>query len=318
MRTLLAAISTGCLLTAGCYDPTPPPPRASVPPTGTYTSISGAPSKPLPESATAEPARQTTSDVPQGNGSTGEEGAFVDIYQRVGSPRMTLFVNQSLQGPANAGSHVYLVPGQYDESAARQIDYDTIESVMTNALAAKGKTTMVLPQLTTTQVRGLQNLDPDVLKALGKDNDIDVLVEVQARPVQQTPQGLQIRLVGEAVNTAGGDTIARAAVDVPPPLDKSTLNDRTRSLARKLMSDMAHTWTSPRPQSAPPSNEPAPQPAPQQGPSAVPPGSPGQTPPAPMQPQALPPGAPTPVPPPAPLQPSTQPFSPPASTQPIG
>jgi len=246
VRTLLAALSTGCLLTAGCYDPTPPPPRASVPPPGTYTYLSGAPAKPMPESASAEPVRQPTNDVPQVASPSPADGAFVDIYQRVGSPRMTLFVNQSLQGPM-ARTESYLAPGQYDESAARRIDYDVIENVMTAALAANGKTTMVAPRLTDSQISGLQNADPNVLKALGKDSGVDVLIQVQARPLQQTPQGLQIRLIAEAINTSDGDTVGRAVEDVPPPLEKATTEIHARLLARKLLSDMSKTWSSPRP-----------------------------------------------------------------------
>jgi len=73
--------------------------------------------------------------------------------------------------------------------------------------------------------------------------DADVLVLLQARPTAQTRNGLQIRVVGEAINVGrGGQSIARAVVEVPPPLDKPQLNKYTRFLARKLMDGMAATW----------------------------------------------------------------------------
>jgi hypothetical protein len=77
-----------------------------------------------------------------------------------------------------------------------------------------------------------------------------------------------VRLVGEALNVKGGQQVARAVVDVPPPLEKATLNRYTRFMARKLMMDMTQTWTSAEgPTTRPPA---APAPAPER--PATPPG----------------------------------------------
>ena len=354
MRTLLATLSAGCLLSAGCYDPTPPPPRASVPPPGTYTLLRGDPEKPLPlPQNDAPPSPLPYNDPPLVNQAAPEQGAFVDAYQHVGSPRITLFVNRSLQGqivqtdqggPVAGVEHVqttngpvkiernstgldpwgrpvtqsdrrfeasgaseihdrtevFLAPGEYDEASAKRIDYEAIESVMTDWIAAGGKVTMISPRLSEAQINGLRSGDRNVLHELSKDNQIDILIQVQAKPTRQTPQGLGIRLIGEAINTQGGESIGRAFVDVPPPLEKTTINDYTRFLARKLMSDMTLTWHNPRPAPA----------------DQAPPSPPSSTPQSPPPASTPPMVAPTPV--PGALQPSTQPLSPPATTQPIG
>jgi hypothetical protein len=70
----------------------------------------------------------------------------------------------------------------------------------------------------------------------------DVLIQVQARPTRQTRYGLEVRLIAEALNTRGGQSIGRAVVDIPPPLEKTTINKYTRFVARKLMDDMTGTW----------------------------------------------------------------------------
>jgi hypothetical protein len=52
-----------------------------------------------------------------------------------------------------------------------------------------------------------------------------------------------VRLIAEAFNIEGGDSIGRAVVDVPPPLEKRQLNKYTRYIARKLMDDMTYAWS---------------------------------------------------------------------------
>src|SRR5690606_33970705 len=126
-------------------------------------------------------------DVPIMNERPPEQQAFVRAYNEVGRPRITLFVNRTLEGqllpvnepdPLVAVEHrrtastgvtvertttddrrgyyrddrretvarfettgrgeyretteVYLRPGQYDEIQARQIDYQAIETIMTD------------------------------------------------------------------------------------------------------------------------------------------------------------------------------------------
>ncbi|MGN6505059.1 MAG: hypothetical protein ACTHM6_05790 [Tepidisphaeraceae bacterium] len=294
-------VAVGAVFLAGCaHDDTPPPPSASIPPVGTYTQLRGEPPKPLPAQEPPLPPPGFV-DEPLVTQAAPEVPAFVEAYSRVGSPRIALFMNRTLQGqtiPTNpggtvagveqsrqtsgavkieAGSHttdpwgrplsdstsrfettgpaeirdkteVYLAPGQYDEANARRVEYDAIEAIMTDWLAAGGKVTMVSPTLTQSQQMQLQQGDRNVLSELEKQSQIDVLIQVQAKPTRQTAQGLAVRLVAEAINTRGGESIGRAVVDVPPPLDKPQINEYTRFLARKLMSDLAHTWSNPRPQ----------------------------------------------------------------------
>jgi hypothetical protein len=80
--------------------------------------------------------------------------------------------------------------------------------------------------------------------------ETDVIVQVSAHPTRQTQYGLEIRLVGEAFNVKGGQQVGRAVVDLPAPLEKTTINKYARFVARKLMMDMTQSWSSTEP--APP------------------------------------------------------------------
>jgi hypothetical protein len=235
-----------------------------------------------------------------------EEPAFVDAYRRVGSPRITLFVNRTLEGkiiPVNQserGAHDYLQRGQYDDAQASALDYQAIETIMTDWLAANGQVTIISPtmarqRLTDQQVKELQAGRHEALSEIAQQLGADVLIQVQAHPTKQTQNGLEVRLVAEAMNTKGGQSIGRAVVDALPPLEKTQINKYTRYLARKLMDDMTMTWSAP-----PPPNDPAHQPpAPR---TDVPPSRTEVPPPPPMR---VAPPASHEAPPPAP--PSTQP-----------
>jgi hypothetical protein len=90
-----------------------------------------------------------------------------------------------------------------------------------------------------------------------------------------------VRLVANASNLKGGESLARAVVDVPPPLEKTKLNNYTRFVARKLMRDMTAAWTQfggPPPESAPGGPPPQPQEnvAPPLPPATQPTSAPGQ------------------------------------------
>jgi hypothetical protein len=182
-------------------------------------------------------------------------------------------------GPANfsESTSVYLHPGEYDEAAAKSLDYEALENVLTDWLSAGGKVAIVSPtmarqRLTDEQVKDLQSNRPRMLGEVARELDADVLIQVQAHPTRQTDQGLEIRLVAEAINVRGGESIARALVDVPPPLDKPKINKYTRFLARKLMDGMVGSWESfaGRPEGAPPAPPVAPAPPLVPGPAAPP------------------------------------------------
>lgn len=153
-------------------------------------------------------------------------------------------------------TEVYLRPGQYDEVQAKSIDYEAIENIMTDWLACDGQVTIISPimarqRLTDEQVKELQEGRPQVMSEIVQQLGADVLVQVQARPTRQTQYGLEVRIIAEALNTRGGESIGRAVVDVPPPLEKTTINRYTRFLARKLMDGMLGTWSAPPAPAAP-------------------------------------------------------------------
>ncbi len=80
-------------------------------------------------------------------------------------------------------------------------------------------------------MRELQAGRPQMLGELATKLNADVLVQVTAHPSVQTDAGLGVRLVAEALNTHGGQAIAFAAVDVPPPLTRGPA-ERVRPLRR--------------------------------------------------------------------------------------
>ena len=277
MRTLILILITGLI---GCRDNTPPPPRVPVPAQDRDERVrvmEREQMKPLPPPDDgSRQLRPPYDDVPIVSQRPPEQRAFVDAYRQVGSPRITLFVNRTLEGniiPVNpdepsiraevrrhsrdAGdsrgtAEIYLRPGQYDEANARALDYQAIETIMTDWLAANGQVTVISPtmarqRLSDQQVRELQEGRPRALSEVAQQLDADILIQVQAHPTRQTREGLEFRLVAEALNTKGGQSIGRAVVDVVPPLEKTTINRSTRFLARKLMDDMIQTWSAPPP-----------------------------------------------------------------------
>ena len=338
------------LHSAGCAK-SPPPPRVPVPAEGNqHVTRERDPVKPLPDERTMTDVGPLYEDVPLVTQRPPEQQFFVDAYRRVGSPKIAVFVNRTLEGqiiPVNPdvpvaavertrrattgvtverrdefvqedrywderdrreridrfettgpgeyreSTEVFLRPGEYDEVQAKAIDYEAMESILTDWLSADGQVSLMSPmmtrqRLTDEQVKELQSGRPQVLRELAEQLDTDVLVQVQARPTRQTPEGLGVRLIAEAINTRGGESIGRSVVDIPPPLDKWQLNKYTRYVARKLMDGMGASWNAP---------------APQRGAGGVQQPSPEATPTAPAQPQS--PQSPPPPAPPA--APATQP-----------
>ncbi|MDB5297600.1 MAG: hypothetical protein JWO31_3583 [Phycisphaerales bacterium] len=281
--------------------------------------------KPLPGPESAEPPPPPFYDAPLVNQRPPEQRAFVDAYNAVRRPRLAVFVNRTLAGEAEPVDAVgeppvdrydregrrspptpAVRPGTYDEAQAKRIDYATIETVLTQWLAADGQTTIASPsavreRLTADEVRKLQEGRTRELGDLVKNLSADVLVYVQAQPTRQTEQGLEIRLNAEAINIQGGEQIARATVLMPPPLDTEKVNRFTRFVGRKLMSDMTMSWSGPGPdrdasppaagpgQPPPPASQPAPAPQP-----PIPPPSPAVRPPDAPPPPAATPTVPTP------------------------
>jgi hypothetical protein len=82
-----------------------------------------------------------------------------------------------------------------------------------------------------------------VLREVAQQLDADILIHVTAHPTKQTAQGLQIRILCEAINIKGGESIAAAAVDVPPPLEGTVIKKYTRFMGRRLIDQMTKTWS---------------------------------------------------------------------------
>ena len=233
--------------------------------------------KPLPERQVAQPPSQGFAgpdvppppfeDLPLVNQRMPEQKAFLDAYEAMGRPRIVVFVNRTLQGelvPVVPGGAIGSPPrrtdtrddpfssdrprsGEYDEINAGEIDYGTMETILTDWLAAGGRVEIVSPlmarqRLTDQQVRGLEEGRAQSMSDAARQLDADILVQVQARPTRQTPRGAAMRMIAEAINVRGGQSIGRGVVDVPPPLDKPQLDRYTRHLARRLMDSMTGSW----------------------------------------------------------------------------
>jgi len=280
-RCLLLLVAAGTF-SAGCQSGSAP--SSSEPRLGPIGRVerrtSPEPAKPLPSADNGELPPPPFADVPLVYQRPPEQKMFLDGYNAVGRPRLAVFVNRSLLGDSlpitappvgerlpptgadpiqgnpfrdESGRPVeYLGAGQYDEAYAKQIDYITIENVMTQWLACEGQTTIASPsvireRLTAEEINKLQAGRPRMLGEVAKELNADVLVYAQARPTRQTEHGLEIRLNAEAINISSGEQIARATVLIPPPLDTEQVNQYTRFIARKLMADMAMTWAGPGP-----------------------------------------------------------------------
>ncbi len=319
-RLLTAAASAALLSGVGCHHRTPQrttiEPNDTLPPIQVTTgSAPATPAKPMPGggSGDAMPLPPGFPDPALVRQEMPEEPRFVAAYGAIGRPRLLVFVNRTVTGElvpvaatsvprpglVTADAAPYLQPGQYDMAAARSIDYELIENILSDDLAADGKVTMIAPlearqRLSEAEVQDVQSGRPQMLGELATKLNADVLVQVTARPSQQTAQGLAIRLVAEALNTHGGQAIAFASVDLPAPLTKPVLNEYVRFVARKLMDGMSTSWESMGPAAAQP-------------PATVTPVNP---PPAPA-PVPLPPvPTPTPAPPPPPAPAPTPPIAP--------
>jgi hypothetical protein len=247
------ALITGLLLTAlaGCAsDDGPAPSPARVPGPAERNMTQGiAISKPLPEPSSEETPAPPFNDAPLVSQEAPETPRFVDTYSRVGHPRILVWVMHG------AGAN-------YDEAAARAIDYSAMQNILADWLSSGGRVAMISPNLaeqtlTPQQAQSLNDGHMSDARAISDRVKADVLVLVRAQPTRQSSTGTTIRLVADASNLAGGESIGRAVVDVPPPLDKPQMNTYTRFLARKLMLDMSNVWAATAPGDAPAAPAPA-------------------------------------------------------------
>jgi hypothetical protein len=161
-----------------------------------------------------------------------EARRFVEMYREVGRPRIAVIVDPTI-GPS--------------------IDYGMMELLLTDWMAADGQVSIVSPnvarsRLSQDQLKAAQAGDADAVRDVA-----DILIHVTAGPSQQR-QVRDVRILAEAMEVRGGDSLARAAVDMNLPMSKPKLNDYTRFLARKMMDGMTTTWSTlpPAPADAPP------------------------------------------------------------------
>jgi hypothetical protein len=179
--------------------------------------------KPLPQPERTNLPRPYD-DVPLVSQRPPEQKAFVDAYERVGRPRLMVMAIGP-DGSSSADKSYKLAP----------VDYSAVETVLADWLSANGAVNLL-----SSRVAPASSVEPTTRPAPAPEADADVLVRVQVHPANSNVQ--EARLVTEAVNTRGGESIARAVVDVPAPLEKERLNDATRFVARKLMDEMTESW----------------------------------------------------------------------------
>jgi hypothetical protein len=192
-------------------------------------------SKPLPDSSQDAVPAPPFNDQALVAQDAPEMPRFIQAYNRVGHPRMLVWVTNA------AGL-------SYDEAAARGIDYAAMQSILTDWLSSGGRVAIVSPEaarqaMSPQQTQSLNEGQAANNKELADRIHADVLVLLRAEPTRQSGNGPAVRLVADASNLAGGESIGRAVVDVPSPLDKPQINTYTRFLARKLMADMTNAWT---------------------------------------------------------------------------
>jgi hypothetical protein len=268
VRSAVIGISLSCMVMQGCADSTPPPADVRIPRDGGQGYRTSEPLKPMPGQEPVSDAGGLPPppfyDAPLVSQETPEQREFVEAYNAVGRPRMVVFVNRTLEGELlpvvsdprddvtvdsrdrkNGGAAQNI---RHESIAAASIDYEAIETILTDWLAAGGRTEIVSPitarqRLTDEQIQDMQSGRPRMTGEIARLLDADVLEHVNAKTTRQTEQGLEIRLVAEAINVGkGGQSIGRAVVDIPPPLDKPKINKFTRYVARALMDRMIGTW----------------------------------------------------------------------------
>lgn len=181
--------------------------------------------KPLPKLEPVSKIPRPYDDAPLVSQRPPEQRAFLEAYERVGRPRMMIMA----MGPDGSKA----ADKQYDLGA---IDYAAVEAVLSDWLSANGAVSLISPRVTTVTPAELTTKPAPASEA-----DADILVRVQIHPGRS--QVKEARLITEAVNTRGGDSLARAVVDVPAPLERERLNEATRFVARKLMDEMTESWS---------------------------------------------------------------------------
>ncbi|MGA2232201.1 MAG: hypothetical protein ABSH22_14995 [Tepidisphaeraceae bacterium] len=216
---------------------------------------------------TVQHTQESTGGVTVSNGSFNEHD---DAYGRDVQDGHSNFATT---GPAQytETTTTYQAPSDSDEAALSTLDYQAMEKILADWLSCGGQVRIIssdylAAQLSPQDMQDLSQGRPVAMGDLAQKVGADILIQVQAHPTHQT-NGLQVRLVAEAMNVRGGDQIGSAVVDVPLPLEKTQINQFTRFIAAKLMVGMAGAWNSyiANPPPPPPGQEPPPPPTPGSG-----------------------------------------------------
>lgn len=230
--TLLAmGLSTAVAVCAGCR--TPPPPRVQIPVNSggnDYTTYQHDAVKPLPPSA-----KQPEQESPQQGRAPqppiqapAVSQAYLESYDRVGRPRLLVLVDRA-NPPARS-----IVPG----------DYETLERVVRDALAAEGQVAIVPPsaarQLNEQQLRGVASGDVKAIADAGNLLHADVVVQVRVAPSSAEREETQI--TATARNARDGQQIATAAAPIPPPPQRRQIDFAGRLLGERLVDELAGAW----------------------------------------------------------------------------
>ena len=227
----LVALATGCR--------TPPPPRVQIPidtQGNEYTTYQHDPVKPLPPSATqsavddpnAPPSQQYRAPQ-QPMQAPAVSQAYLESYDRVGRPRLLVLVDRAEQTPRA------IVPG----------DYDTLERVVRDALAAQGHVAVVpadaARHVNEQQLKALHAGDAKALADVGQQLRADVIVQVRV-PSGAAAEREETQITATARNARDGAQIATAAASIPPPPQRRQIDFAGRLLAERLVDELAGAW----------------------------------------------------------------------------
>jgi hypothetical protein len=212
--TLLGAIAPLMLITAGCQQSAPPPPRVSVPPVGQGAVVLPPEPRPLPADAfdlAGEPG--PTMEAPQiYRQQLRQEPAYVTAHGAVGNPRLAVYVNRSFDGrvipaelprwrqgttytadvtltrrgaridgtrfepidPADRRPEAGVHDPRRDELGNRALDFAAVETILTDLLSAGNKVPLMSPSATRSR------LSPAALQRL-ESGEATALGEVAER-----------------------------------------------------------------------------------------------------------------------------------------
>lgn len=220
MRRLTLPI-LGMMLLWGCAR-APSTPQVMVPPVDqglTSPPRQGYSGQAITRDQTAKPVPPPPfEDAPIVSQAMPEQTAFVDIYNRVGRPRIAVVVDPAAVQGNDASTN------------------EAVRSALSDWLACNGRVAVV-----------------SASTAKDADDNSDVVVKIQSL-IHSSGQDARLRLLADASNTKDRISIGRAVTDVPAPADKSQIDNGTRQIARKLMDEMTTTWQQPEPA---PTTEPA-------------------------------------------------------------